>query len=227
MNRSFATRHLSLALLVAAASASFAACVPFDTDEDYFPTPFGSTEVVTAAKPPPAISGGTLVVAGQTAVASDPDRDLVWIVNLTDRSISEVTLNEDDEPGRVAIDGAGLAHVALRRGGDLVSIDLASKKVVDRRAVCAAPRGVAYEAATGLLHIACVDGSLVSLPAAGGEAVRTLKLERDLRDVVVSGDKLLVSRFRAAELITVNADGSVAPTKQAPPAFSIMEQNFQ
>jgi mono/diheme cytochrome c family protein len=228
MNRSIATRrHLSLALLVAAAASGFAACTPFDTDEDYFPSPFGSTEVVTAAKPPPPISGGTLAITGQTAVAADPDRDLVWIVNLKDRSVSQVALQENDEPGRVAVDAAGRAHVALRRGGDVVSIDIASKKVVDRRAVCAAPRGITFDQAKDLLHVACVDGTLVSLPAAGGEAVRTLRLDRDLRDIVVSGDKLLVSRFRAAELLTVEADGTVAAERQAPPQFAMFEQQFQ
>lgn len=228
MKRSIATRrHLSLALLVAAAASGFAACTPFDTEEDYFPSPFNSSEVVTAAKPPPAISGGTLVVTGQTAVAADPDRDLVWIVNLKDRSVSQVALQENDEPGRVAVDDAGRAHVALRRGGDVVSIDIASKKVVDRRPVCAAPRGIAFDSATDLLHVACVDGRLVSMPAAGGEPVRTLRLDRDLRDVVVSGDKLLVSRFRSAELLTVQADGTVAPERQAPPQFTMFEQKFQ
>jgi mono/diheme cytochrome c family protein len=227
MKRSIATRrHLSLALLVAAAASGFAACVPFDTDEDYFPSPFGTAEVVTAAKPPPPISGGTLVISGETAIAADPDRDLVWLVNLNNSSVTQVALQENDEPGRVAVDAAGRAHVALRRGGDVVSIDIASKKVVDRRPVCAAPRGIAFDKITDLIHVACVDGRLVSMPAAGGEPVRTLRLDRDLRDIVVSGDKLLVSRFRAAELLTVNADGSVEPTRQAPPQFAMFEQNF-
>lgn len=227
MNRSIATRrHLTLALILAAGASGFAACTPFDTDEDYFPSPFG-TEVVTAAKPPPPISGGTLAVAGDTAIAADPDRDLVWLVNLNDRSVSKVELKENDEPGRVAVDAAGRAHVALRRGGDVVSIDLASKTIVDRRPVCAAPRGIAFDQATNLLHIACVDGRLVSMPAAGGEPVRTLRLDRDLRDIVVSGDQLLVSRFRSAELLTINADGSVDANRQAPPQFSLFEQSFK
>lgn len=228
MKRTFATRrHLSSVLLVTAACGSFAACIPFDTDEDYYPDPFNAAEVVSAAKPPPPISGGTLAIKGQTAVAADPDRDRVWIVNLADHSFSEVLLNEDDEPGRVVIDDAGLAHVALRRGGDLVSIDIASAKIVERRAVCAAPRGVAYDKAGDVLHVACVGGELVTLPAAGGEAVRSLKLDGDLRDVIVQGDKLLVSRFRAAELVTVEADGTIVEAVKRPPAFSMFEQKFE
>jgi mono/diheme cytochrome c family protein len=228
MNRTFATRrHLSSVLCLAAAFSSFAACIPFDTEDDYYPTPFGTTEVVTAAKPPPAISGGTLAVSGDMAVAADPDRDRVWIVNLTEKSFSEVVLNEDDEPGRVVIDDAGRAHVALRRGGDLVSIDIATAKILERRAVCAAPRGVAFDKAQNALHVACVGGELVTFPAAGGEATRKLKLDSDLRDIVVSGNKLLVSRFRAAEVITVEANGAVAPNRKVPPAFSMFDQTFE
>src|SRR5690348_11882167 len=41
------------------------------------------------AQPPP-ISGGTLVVLkdGRTAVAADPDRDRVWIVDLQRRAVA-------------------------------------------------------------------------------------------------------------------------------------------
>src|SRR5262249_38690062 len=50
-----------------------------------FPPQFGST--VSAAVAPPAISGGTLRILadGHTAVAADPDRDRVYVVNLTAR----------------------------------------------------------------------------------------------------------------------------------------------
>ena len=88
--------------------------------------------------------------------------------------------------------------------------------IVGRRAVCAAPRGIAYDAASDLLHVACSEGALVSLPAGGGDPVRTVTLPADVRDVVVNGPRLRVSRFRSAELLTVEADGrvsgQVAPT---------------
>lgn len=228
MKRSFSTqRNLSLVLLAAAAASSFAACIPFDTEEDYFLPPDGPNEIVTAAKPPPAISGGTLAVTNQTAVAADPDRDRVWLVDLTDKSVREVVLKENDEPGRVAIDGSGKAHVALRRGGAVVSIDVASGKIVERRAVCAAPRGIAYDKNQDLLHVACMGGELVSLPAAGGDAVRKLRLESDLRDVVVQENQLIVSRFSSAELLTVKADGGVGPERLVPPSFNFFEQQFE
>ena len=85
--------------------------------------------------------------------------------------------------------------------------------------VCAAPRGLAYDAAADLVHVACAGGELVSLPAAGGAATRTLRLDSDLRDVVVDGWRLRVSRFRSAELLTVEANGTVSG-RVVPPGFA-------
>jgi DNA-binding beta-propeller fold protein YncE/mono/diheme cytochrome c family protein len=161
---------------------------------------------------PPAISGGTLLplADGETVVAADPDRDRVYVVNLSRRAVtSTIVLRSGDEPGRLVEDASGVVHVALRRGGAEAAIDPVAGSVVGRRAVCAAPRGIAYDSATDLLHVACADGELVSLPASGGEAVRTLALPTDLRDVVVAGDVLRVSRFRSAELLSVDAAGTV------------------
>jgi hypothetical protein len=152
-----------------------------------------------------------ILADGRTAVAADPDRDSVYVVDLTTRTVrASIQLNVGDEPGRVVADSAGRAHVALRHGGALVSIDTVAGVVLQRREVCAAPRGLAYDGATDLVHVACAGGELTSLPAAGGTAVRTLTLARDLRDVVVDGPRLRVSRFLSAELLTVEADGTVS-----------------
>ena len=169
---------------------------------------------------PPAVSGGTLAVTpdGGAAVAADPDRDRVWLIDLADRGVKEIALDPGDEPGRVALDASGRAHVALRGGGAVVTIDLASAEVIARRPVCAAPRGIAFDEARDALHVACLGGELVTLPAGGGEPTRSLRLNADLRDVAVAGDALLVSRFRAAELLVIDAEGVVV-SRRAPPPF--------
>jgi hypothetical protein len=176
----------------------------------------------TADDAPPAISGGTLRIMpdGVTAIAADPDRDQVYIVDLQKRAVSfTVALQKGDEPGRVAIDAAGRAHVALRHGGALVTIAPTTGTLVERRDVCAAPRGVAYDASTDFLHVACADGQLVSLPAAGGTAgMRTVQLDGDLRDVIVENGTLHVTRFRSAEVLTLDASGAVA-SRVSPPSF--------
>jgi hypothetical protein len=166
----------------------------------------------SAAEPPPAISGGTLKISadGKTAIAADPDRDQVYVVDLQKRAVtSTVVLQKGDEPGRVTLDAAGRAHVALRHGGALVTFQPSTGAIVSRRDVCAAPRGLAYDAANDLVHVACADGQLVSLPAAGGAATRTLQLDSDLRDVIVDKGQLRVTRFRSAELLTVSAAGAM------------------
>jgi len=172
------------------------------------------TQALThAATPVPPLSGGTLLALadGVTVVAADPERDQISFVDFTTYTVTaKVSLQAGDEPGRAVQDAAGRVHVVLRRGGAIVTLG-STGAVISRRAVCSAPRGIAYEAATDLVHVACAGGELVSLPAAGGAAMRTVQLDRDLRDVVVAGNgKLLVSTFRRAEVLVLAADGTVA-----------------
>jgi hypothetical protein len=176
--------------------------------------PITPTKAGTAVPP---ISGGTLLVTadGKTAVAADPDRDQVYLVDIASKSVRTTVLQPGDEPGRLVEDGAGRVHVALRRGGAVVTIDPKTATVTARQAVCPAPRGLAYQVVGDLVHVACTGGELVSMPAAGGAATRTLTLDRDLRDVVLaSNGTLLVSTFRKAELLVVGTDGKVSSRLQ-------------
>jgi mono/diheme cytochrome c family protein len=175
------------------------------------PQPTIPLTVTTASKPVPPISGGTLLITadGSTAVAADQDRDQVYLVDLASKAVRTIALNVGDEPGRIVEDGAGRLHVALRRGGAVATIDPKTATVTARQAACPAPRGLAYQAAGDLVYVACTGGELVSLPAAGGAATRSVKLDRDLRDVVVGANgTLLVSTFRTAAVIVVGADGT-------------------
>jgi mono/diheme cytochrome c family protein len=176
------------------------------------PQPTFRATVVAPTAPPP-ISGGTLLVTqdGKLAVASDPDRDAVYIVDLGSYTLlTTVALQKGDEPGRLAEDGAGRVHVALRGSGMLASIDLASGTVVARRQGCPAPRGVAYDATNDSVFLACATGELVTLPAAGGPATASLHVERDLRDVLVANGQLSVTSFRSAEVLRMGPGGVVA-----------------
>ena len=146
-------------------------------------------------------------------MAADPDRDTIAVVNLTTNALTaNIALQPHDEPGRLVADAAGHVHVILRRGGALVTIDPVAGTILARRTACPIPRGVAYDPATDLVHVACMGGELVSFPAAGGAATRTLQLPRDLRDVVVDGDTLLVSQFRSAQVLVVDGNGNVTST---------------
>lgn len=172
---------------------------------------FGPT--LTATTPPPPISGGTLIglQSGSIAVASDPDRDALYIVDTSGAALLKtIALQPGDEPGRLVEDGAGRVHVALRSGGALVTVDPASGAVLTRRAACPAPRGVAWDSTTDLVWVACATGELVALPAAGGPIAKQWVIERDLRDVIIRNGAIAVTEFRSAQILRLNADGSIA-----------------
>ncbi|HEY5943944.1 MAG TPA: c-type cytochrome [Kofleriaceae bacterium] len=182
----------------------------------------GSVEKPSETPPAPwgvPISGGTMLVTrdGARAVVADPDRDRVMIVELdSGRTTADLALVAGSDPGRIVEDGAGRVHIALRGTGSLLTLDATTGEQRALRSACVEPRGVAYDAATDLVHVACTSGELVSLPANDGPAVRSLTLDRDLRDVVVQGSQLVVSRFRTAELITLDAQGAIV-SRVSPP----------
>jgi mono/diheme cytochrome c family protein len=175
------------------------------------PPEFGNP--VTSPRPVKPIIGGTLLVLddARTAIASDPDRGRVYVADYrAQKKLAEFELQPTDEPGRLVADGDGQVHVALRGGGAVLTLAPNPWRIAGRRDVCTAPRGLAYDADQRQIHVACAEGELVSLPiAADGAAVRRLVLDRDLRDVVVDGDSLLVSKFRSAEVLTIDRAGAV------------------
>jgi mono/diheme cytochrome c family protein len=166
------------------------------------------------------MTGGTLLVLkdGKTAVAADPDRDMVSIVDLTGPSVkAQIQLPIGSEPGRMVQDDSGQVHVALRRGGGVATIDLFSGMQVGLRQVCAMPRGLAHRASDNALLIACAAGDLVTLSA---DATQSQPLARvkvkhegatvfDLRDVILKGGSTFVTTFRQAQVLKVQSDGTV------------------
>jgi len=165
------------------------------------------------AEPPPPISGGTLAVdRGQNvAVAADSDRDRVYIVDLPTRSVRHVVpLAHRSEPGRVAIDGSGRAHVLLRKTGEIATIDIATGAVT-LRAACTAPRGITFDSSKDVLHVACMTGDLLTFATAGGGPMTRSSLGLDIRDVVLLDGQVFATRFRAARLVPVDEDGKAMP----------------
>lgn len=200
--------------IAASAVLVSSACIAAPDSQELEPTP----REVSASRPPPPISGGTLLITadGATAVAADPDRDRVFLADLTSMSLlADIALPRSDEPGRVVEGPPGRVNVALRRGGAVVTIDVATREIVRRTPVCPAPRGIAYDSA-GSIHVACAGGELVTLSAATGAEVRRLHLQPDLRDVVVQDGGLLVSVFRAARVLFIDAEGTVIDQSALP-----------
>src|SRR5688572_6536962 len=168
------------------------------------PTPSG-----TPLENPPSISGGTLAITrdGSLLVASDADYDQIHVIGAADAvEMQTLELEPGDEPGRVIEGDDRVVYVALRRAGEIVRLDLDGGEL-SRGYACPAPRGMAYDPAQREIHVACAGGELVTL-SADLEPVRTLQIERDLRDVVMLGDQLVVSKFRSAEVLVIE-DGVV------------------
>ena len=172
------------------------------------------------AAPARPIMGGTLAMNhdGTIAVASDPDRDAVFVVDLARRAVTPIQLEAGEVPGRVATGPDANAYVVLREAAAVAHIDLDRKELVARYAVCSAPRGLALDPQAGLLHVACQNGTLMSLDADNGEVVRQARVADDLRDVVVSGDQLVLTTFRSSEILVLSGTGLVQRTAPIAPS---------
>ncbi len=179
---------------------------------------------MTSEPTQPPLAGGTLLITadGATAVVSDPDHARLVVVDLAARTVrGEIALDAGDDPGRAAQDDAGRVFVAMRRSGDLLTVDVSAARIVERRAVCTQPRGVAYDPDRDRVLVACAEGQLVALPAAGGAISARMTLDDDLRDVAVRGNRIYVSRFRTADVLTLDPNGVLLQRALGSPRRSV------
>jgi mono/diheme cytochrome c family protein len=178
------------------------------------PTVQGSVEdasVERAATPPPPITGGTLMVTrdGRFAVAADPDRDVVHVVDLSSlRETATIALDAGARPFRAAEDADGRIHVTLRGTGQVATIDARAGELIATVNVCPNPRGVAHDPDRDALVVACAGGELVTLAASDRRELDRRVVAADLRDVFVQSGTTYASRFRAAEVLEVLDEGS-------------------
>jgi mono/diheme cytochrome c family protein len=226
-------RPLLSILLLATCAAAVAAChesnVMNEGSGGGEPVPDPAQSLFVSDVPPPPLSGGTLTITadGTKAIVSDPDRDRVLVVDLEKRvTLGQFDTPERAQPGRSVEGERDVGYVALRRAGVVVSVDLETGAPLVTTPVCAAPRGLAFERASRLLHVACATGELVSfstpLPHAPDRGrltpARTLRLGSDLRDVVPTDAGLLVSHFRSASVDLVKSTGDVVTGRGAGPS---------
>ncbi|MBC8067989.1 MAG: c-type cytochrome [Deltaproteobacteria bacterium] len=164
--------------------------------------PLDTTPPVEARVRPRSIIGGTLTMAsGDIAVAADPDRDLVHIVDVGAQRVRRtIALEPGDEPARVIV-AENVAHIVLRGFGGIASIDLATDTLLARTPVCAEPRGIAFDPIAATLHVACADGSLFELDAATRESLGSTQHDPDLRDVMIVDGEVQVSQFRSGAIL--------------------------
>jgi DNA-binding beta-propeller fold protein YncE len=177
--------------------------------------------VLPNARPPVVrpvpLFGGTVAVSvdGTLAAVSDPDRDLVQVVDL-DRMgvIHTAAFSAGSEPGRAVDDGAGAFAVVLRRAGKVAFVSQQTGVVAATHSVCAEPRGITRDSTSpnGLL-VACATGEVFRVSAAGASLLKTLGVEA--RDIFETNGRLTVTTFRDARLYD---ERSGEPTWARPPS---------
>lgn len=187
---------------------------PLPPPEIFPPQVFGQRVVPTDTRVvvneevlPAPLSGGTLAVTldGAYAVVADSARDRLFVVDtVRHKVVHDISLSVGDEPGRVVAGNGHQVFVALRRAGEVLTLDVESGDFV-RRAACLAPRGLAWDEANDSLLVACAEGSLVTFSGDEPEPSSVVSVAPDLRDVVLANGRTLVSRFRTAEVIELDA----------------------
>jgi hypothetical protein len=160
----------------------------------------------------PVVTGTLLTTSdGAYVFASDVDRDVVFKVELPSRRVTAISVPAGHQPGQlveVVVGEQSRVFTVLRAGGAVMAIDPATSET-QTFPVCSSPRGLTFDAARAKVYVACETGELQTLDPETGAVLRRLDVAPDLRDVQVLGDSLLVSRYRSAEVLTVDADGVV------------------
>jgi hypothetical protein len=179
------------------------------------------------AVPPPAISGGTLLMLndGHTVVASDPDRDMIFVADVKSKTLlASIPTKPGAQPGRAVQDKEGNVHVVLRESGSVVSLKFGAWTLLAEQQVCPAPRGITFDGSR--VWVACAGGELVQATSAADR--KSFKLDKDLRDVVFANGQLLVTQFRLATVLTVSPEnGTILSRTEIPGSKSSRQQDFR
>jgi cytochrome c len=147
--------------------------------------------------------------AGGRAVVADPDRDRVLVVSFANSEVEATfQLEAGAEPGRIVEGVDGQAFVVLRGTGEILTLDLATLSLGERRFVCEAPRGLAYDAQAASLLVTCAEGQLFELPDGESVPTRSTPIGVDARDIALRGNQRAVTRFRSAQVLLGDATGN-------------------
>jgi len=176
----------------------------------------GPAERVVVTPANPAVLGGQIAVLGQTVAIADVDGDRVLLVDAASGDLrASAPVEPSSHPFRPTVGADGTLWVSLRRAEAVVGLDPETLETRASIRTCVEPRGLAAEP-DGSMWVACGDGQLVHFDAAGVRGrERTLN---DLRDVVIDANTgaLWVSRFRSAEVLRIEPDGSYVRRRLLP-----------
>lgn len=188
------------------------------TDPVTSPTlPYSGAELPDAAPVSVPLWGGSIATEGNLAVVADPSKDVLVVLDVDRRMVTATPdLHLGDGPFRVDVHN-GVAFATLRGSAGLAIYDInaiGENRTVSRVPVgCPEPRGLTVDQDEVL--VACASGEIVSLDLSGNILSSRL-IAHDLRDILVEGENVFVSRFKSAEVMVLDRAsfavlGTVAP----------------
>ena len=192
-HRVLVTRGTSVMVVDPVARTAAAGFAPGQRLHDALPVNGGAEVLVTNGGSDTVVfadarSGAALATVhtgeGPDAAAFDPRSGLVLVMDHAGGDITLVDPKTHAVAGTIvvggdleaaAVDGAGKAYVNVEDRNEIVAIDIAGRKVLNRYklAGCDGPTGLAYDAADRELIAAC-DGTTVVVAAATGEVLQSL-----------------------------------------------------
>lgn len=169
-------------------------------------------------RPAVPVYGGTIAGDDAHLVVADPARGALAVWSARGELLG-VAGTDGARPFRVAL-AEDRFFVTLRATGEVAAFDYQATEL-GRARVCAEPRGI--DVADGRAVVACAGGELVELEADTLRVKRAVYLDTDLRDVVLEGSTLWVSRFRTAEVLQLSAQGRGLEQRITPSLAGILE----
>lgn len=175
----------------------------------------------------PLVGGTLLVTRAGAIVAADPEGDRMMILDADQSWPAEVWLQAGAMPFRSVEDALAddVVYTSLRGTGQVAVIDALGGRVLDVWDACLEPRGIDVEPDGLSIWVACASGQLVELDTATGEKLTDLLLDNDLRDIVLEGDWMWISRMRSAQVLRVGKDGTIIE-RMVPPNWAFSSDTF-
>ncbi len=130
--------------------------------------------------------------ATRTVLTMNQRSDDATIVDLQTRSVVG-TIPLAGSPEFAVADGSGLVYDNIEDKNEIAVIDVRARKIVREIPLrdCRRPTGLAYDARTGLLLSACVNGVLDAVSANTGKDVGALKIGKGADAVILDSARRL------------------------------------
>jgi YVTN family beta-propeller protein len=165
-------------------------------------TNWGSDNATLFDRNTGAVKSRIAVGKGPDAAFFDEPSKLAFVMNSDSEDISVVDIAKAAVVGTIAVggkpeaatnDGKGRLYVNIEDKSQIVVVDIASRKLVQRYALpgCTEPTGIAYDADSGLLISACHNGVAKLIDARSGADRGSVKIGAQADGAIFDGGRNL------------------------------------